>query len=43
MLESPVAVKTIVTTPMAASIAAHYFVELIDVIGLLEKKGEAQQ
>lgn len=50
MHNKPVAVKTIVTTPMAAKIAAHYGVELIDVltgfkfigeqIGLLEKKGE---
>lgn len=46
----PVAVKTIVTTPMAAKIAAHYGVELRDVltgfkfigeqIGLLESAGE---
>lgn len=50
MPNRPVAVKTIVTTPMATKIAAHYGVELIDVltgfkfigeqIGLLEKKGE---
>lgn len=50
MPNKPVAVKTIVTTPMAAKIAAHYGVELIDVltgfkfigeqIGLLEKKCE---
>lgn len=50
MPRCPVAVKTIVTTPMAAKVAAHYGVELIDVltgfkfigeqIGLLEKKGE---
>ena len=50
MPQRPVAVKTIVTTPMAAKVAAHYGVELIDVltgfkfigeqIGLLEKKGE---
>lgn len=50
MPNKPVAVKTIVTTPIAAKIAAHYGVELIDVltgfkfigeqIGLLEKKGE---
>lgn len=50
MPKAPVAVKTIVTTPMAAKIAAHYGVELIDVltgfkfigeqIGILEKKGE---
>ena len=51
MPENPIAVKTIVTTPMAAKIAEHYGVELIDVltgfkfigeqIGLLEKKNEA--
>ncbi len=50
MPKAPVAVKTIVTTPMAARVAAHYGVQLIDVltgfkfigeqIGLLEKKGE---
>src|SRR5699024_3335038 len=28
----PVAIKTIVTTPMAAKIAAHYGVQLIDVL-----------
>lgn len=49
----PVAVKTIVTTPMAARIAQHYGVELRDVltgfkfigeqIGLLEKAGEADR
>ena len=49
----PVAVKTIVTTPMAARLAAHYHVQLIDVltgfkfigeqIGLLEKQGEADR
>ena len=49
----PVAVKTIVTTPMAAKVAAHYGVELRDVltgfkfigeqIGLLEKAGEAER
>ncbi len=49
----PVAVKTIVTTPMAASVAARYGVELIDVltgfkfigeqIGLLEQKGQAER
>ncbi len=48
--KKPVAVKTIVTTPMAARVAAHYGVELRDVltgfkfigeqIGLLEKTGE---
>ncbi|MCL2544383.1 MAG: phospho-sugar mutase [Clostridia bacterium] len=49
----PVAVKTIVTTPMAERVAARYGVELIDVltgfkfigeqIGLLEKRGEADR
>lgn len=53
MPEKPVAVKTIVTTPMAAKIARHYGVELRDVltgfkfigeqIGLLEKDGEADR
>ena len=53
MPEHPVAVKTIVTTPMAAKRAAHYGVELIDVltgfkfigeqIGLLEEKGETDR
>lgn len=53
MPERPVAVKTIVTTPMAAKVAAHYGVELVDVltgfkfigeqIGLLEQKGEADR
>lgn len=53
MPEFPIAVKTIVTTPMAAKIAACHGVELIDVltgfkfigeqIGLLEKKGEAER
>ena len=53
MPEAPVAVKTIVTTPMAARVAAHYGVQLIDVltgfkfigeqIGLLEKKDEADR
>ena len=53
MPEKPFAVKTIVTTPMAARIAQHYGVELVDVltgfkfigeqIGLLEKKGEADR
>lgn len=48
--ENPVAVKTVVTTPMAARVAEHYGVELLDVltgfkfigeqIGLLEQKGE---
>ena len=51
MPEHPVAVKTIVTTPMAERIAAHYGVELRNVltgfkfigeqIGFLEKAGEA--
>ncbi len=50
MPAGPVAVKTIVTTPMARRVADHYGVELRDVltgfkyigeqIGLLEKKGE---
>lgn len=49
----PVAVKTIVTTPMAAKVAADHGVELIDVltgfkfigeqIGLLEKAGQAER
>ena len=49
----PVAVKTIVTTPMAARVAEHYGVELVDVltgfkfigeqIGLLEQKGEEKR
>ena len=53
MPKHPVAVKTIVTTPMAAKVAAHYGVDLIDVltgfkfigeqIGWLEKKGEADR
>ncbi len=53
MPSKPIAVKTIVTTPMAARVAEHYGVELIDVltgfkfigeqIGLLEKKGEADR
>ena len=53
MPERPVAVKTIVTTPMAARIAARYGVELRDVltgfkyigeqIGLLEKAGQAER
>jgi len=51
MPQRPVAVKTIVTTPLAEKVAAAYGVELIDVltgfkyigeqIGLLEKRGEA--
>ena len=50
MPKNPVAVNTIVTTPMAKRVAAHYGVELIDVltgfkfigeqIGLLESKHE---
>lgn len=53
MPQNPVAVKTIVTTPMAKKVAAHYGVELRDVltgfkfigeqIGLLEKTGEASR
>ncbi len=53
MPKHPVAVKTIVTTPMAARIANHYGVQLRDVltgfkyigeqIGLLEKNGEAER
>lgn len=51
--EKPVAVKTIVTTPMAARVAEHHGVELVDVltgfkfigeqIGLLEQNGEADR
>ena len=51
MPRRPVAVKTIVTTPMAEKVAERYGVELIDVltgfkyigeqIGLLEERGEA--
>lgn len=53
MPQKPVAVKTIVTTPMAAKIAEHYGVGLIDVltgfkfigeqIGRLEQSGEAER
>lgn len=53
MPQSPVAVKTIVTTPMAEKVAAHYGVELRNVltgfkfigeqIGLLEKQGQADR
>lgn len=53
MPDRPVAVKTIVTTPMAAKVAAHYGVELRDVltgfkfigeqIGLLEQEGQAHR
>lgn len=53
MPEAPVAVKTIVTTPMAAKVAACHGVELVNVltgfkfigeqIGLLEKKGETER
>lgn len=50
MPKNPIAIKTIVTTPMAQRVADHYGVQLVDVltgfkfigeqIGLLEKKGE---
>lgn len=53
MPEKPIAVKTIVTTPMAARVAEHYGVELIDVLtgfkfigeqlGFLENKGETSR
>lgn len=53
MPDRPIAVKTIVTTPMAARVAERYGVELRDVltgfkyigeqIGLLEKTGEADR
>lgn len=53
MPQHPVAVKTIVTTPMAARVAEHYGVELRNVltgfkfigeqIGLLEKEGEVDR
>lgn len=53
MPEKPVAVKTIVTTPMAEAVAKHYGVELRNVltgfkfigeqIGLLEKSGEGSR
>lgn len=53
MPQAPVAVKTIVTTPMAAKVAAHYGVRLIDVltgfkfigeqIGLLEQNNETER
>ena len=53
MPAKPVAVKTIVTTPMAQRVADHYGVQLIDVltgfkfigeqIGLLEKQGEPER
>ena len=53
MPDKPVAVKTIVTTPLAGRIAAHYGVELRDVltgfkyigeqIGLLEQAGEEKR
>ena len=49
----PVAVKTIVTTPMAARVAAHYGVKLVDVltgfkfigeqIGILEQQGHPER
>ena len=50
MPKNPIAVKTIVTTPLTAAVAKHYGVTLVDVltgfkyigeqIGLLEKNGE---
>jgi len=53
MPAAPVAVKTIVTTPMAERVAAYHGVQLIDVltgfkfigeqIGLLEKQGEPER
>jgi len=53
MPERPVAVKTIVTTPMAVKVAGHYGVELIDVltgfkyigeqIGRLEQVGQLER
>ena len=53
MPASPVAVKTIVTTPMAARVAEHYGVKLVDVltgfkfigeqIGLLEQEGHPER
>ena len=53
MPAAPVAVKTIVTTPMAEAVAKNYRVELLNVltgfkyigeqIGLLERKGEAER
>ena len=53
MPKEPIAVKTIVTTPMAAKVAEHYGVKLINVltgfkyigeqIGFLEKSGEADR
>ena len=53
MPEAPLAIKTIVTTPLAAKVAANYGVKIIDVltgfkfigeqIGLLEQKGEAER
>lgn len=53
MPKRPLAIKTIVTTPLAAKVAAHYGVEIIDVltgfkfigeqIGLLEQKGEVER
>lgn len=53
MPENPVAVKTIVTTPMAARVAEYHGVQLIDVltgfkfigeqIGLLDKNGESER
>jgi phosphoglucomutase len=51
MPENPIAIKTIVTTPMAEKIAEHYGVELVEVltgfkfigeqIGFLEQKGQS--
>lgn len=53
MPKRPLAIKTIVTTPMASKVAEHYGVEIIDVltgfkfigeqIGLLEKDGETER
>ncbi len=53
MPAKPLAIKTIVTTPLAAKVAAHYGVEIIDVltgfkfigeqIGLLESHDEAER
>ncbi|NLU25155.1 MAG: phospho-sugar mutase [Clostridiales bacterium] len=53
MPQHPVAVKTIVTTKMAEKVAAHYGMEIVNVltgfkfigeqIGLLEKRGEADR
>jgi len=53
MPERPLAIKTIVTTPLAVKVAEHYGVEIIDVltgfkfigeqIGLLEQNGEVER